>query len=102
MRIVPGHHPMDHEDPPAPADKNARGCRQGRCHDMQETERRPKLGGNARMKTAWKLFAAFAAAVVGGALIALPAEAQSYKAEYKVSTVLPAPFPWGLSAQKWA
>lgn len=54
------------------------------------------------MKTGWKLLAAFAAAVFGGASLPLSAEAQSYRAEYKVSTVLGAPFPWGLSAQKWA
>ncbi len=31
------------------------------------------------------------------------AEAQTaYKTEYKVSTVLGAPFPWGLSAERWA
>jgi tripartite ATP-independent transporter DctP family solute receptor len=53
------------------------------------------------MRMGLKLAATVAAAVVGGALMALPAEAQSYKAEYKVSTVLGAPFPWGLSAQKW-
>jgi tripartite ATP-independent transporter DctP family solute receptor len=53
------------------------------------------------MRTGLKLLAALAA-VVGGALLALPAQAQSYKAEYKVSTVLGAPFPWGLSAQRWA
>ena len=42
------------------------------------------------------------AAVVLAALTALPAAAQSLKSEYKVSTVLGAPFPWGLSAQRWA
>lgn len=35
------------------------------------------------------------------AFAALPAAAQDYKAEYKVSTVLPAPFPWGLAAERW-
>nr|WP_321445556.1 DctP family TRAP transporter solute-binding subunit [uncultured Cohaesibacter sp.] len=34
------------------------------------------------------------------ALIASPALAD-YKKEYKVSTVLPAPFPWGIAAEKW-
>lgn len=34
------------------------------------------------------------------AMIAAPAFA-AYKAEYKVSTVLPAPFPWGVAADKW-
>jgi tripartite ATP-independent transporter DctP family solute receptor len=50
------------------------------------------------MKTLLKL--ALAAAI--GALAALPAAAQDYKAEYKVSTVVPAPFPWGLAAERWA
>ena len=31
-----------------------------------------------------------------------PASAQNYKAEYKVSTVVPAPFPWGIGAEEWA
>lgn len=32
-----------------------------------------------------------------------PALAQdSYKDEYRVSTVVPAPFPWGIAAEKWA
>ncbi len=35
------------------------------------------------------------------ALTALPAAAQ-YKEEYKISTVVPAPFPWGIAAEKWA
>jgi TRAP-type transport system periplasmic protein len=30
-----------------------------------------------------------------------PAAAQTYKPEYKVSTVLGAPFPWGLMAERW-
>jgi len=30
-----------------------------------------------------------------------PAFAAQYKAEYKVSTVVPAPFPWGIAADKW-
>lgn len=28
--------------------------------------------------------------------------AADYKAEYKISTVVPAPFPWGIAAEKWA
>ncbi len=28
--------------------------------------------------------------------------AQDYKDEYRVSTVVPAPFPWGIAAEKWA
>ena len=43
---------------------------------------------------------ALAAAVA--CLAAAPASAQNYKSEYKVSTVLGAPFPWGLSAERWA
>jgi tripartite ATP-independent transporter DctP family solute receptor len=53
------------------------------------------------MKSGLKLGAALAAAVVAGALQSPTAEAQDYKAEYKVSTVLGAPFPWGLMAQRW-
>lgn len=34
--------------------------------------------------------------------LAAPAFAQSYKPEYKISTVVGAPFPWGLSAERWA
>ena len=30
-----------------------------------------------------------------------PAAAQTYKPEYKVSTVLGSPFPWGLMAERW-
>jgi len=30
------------------------------------------------------------------------ARAQTYKPEYKISSVVGAPFPWGLGAQKWA
>ncbi|MBN2752014.1 MAG: TRAP transporter substrate-binding protein DctP [Rhodospirillaceae bacterium] len=46
------------------------------------------------------------AAVAVTAAIAVPAgstlaEAAQYKAEYTVSTVLPAPFPWGIAADKW-
>lgn len=53
------------------------------------------------MKNGWRLLAALAATVAAGA-IAAPAEAQSYKAEYRISTVVGVPFPWGLSAQRWA
>ena len=36
--------------------------------------------------------------------VAMPwiARAQSYKPEYKISTVVGAPFPWGLGAERWA
>lgn len=45
-----------------------------------------------------------AAAVVAAALLVLPgvpATAAEYKPEYKVSTVLGSPFPWGVAAEKW-
>lgn len=35
-------------------------------------------------------------------LAATAAVAQEYKEEYRVSTVVPAPFPWGIAAEKWA
>ncbi len=44
-----------------------------------------------------KSVAILAAAVAMGGT----AWAADYKAEYKVSTVLPAPFPWGIAAEKW-
>jgi len=43
-------------------------------------------------------FAAAALATLGLA----DAEAQDYKDEYRVSTVVPAPFPWGIAAETWA
>jgi tripartite ATP-independent transporter DctP family solute receptor len=47
-----------------------------------------------------KLVAALAAA---GALAGLSGAtlAQSYKAEYKVSTVVAPPFPWGIAGERW-
>ncbi|MCP1336570.1 DctP family TRAP transporter solute-binding subunit [Futiania mangrovi] len=42
--------------------------------------------------------AAGAAALMATASIAT---AQTYREEYKVSTVVPAPFPWGIAAEKW-
>jgi tripartite ATP-independent transporter DctP family solute receptor len=53
------------------------------------------------MKNGWRLLTALVAVFAAGA-IAAPAEAQSYKAEYRVSTVVGNPFPWFISAQKWA
>lgn len=41
-------------------------------------------------------------AAVLSTTLALPVLAQDYKAEYKVSTVVPAPFPWGIAAERWA
>ncbi|MFV0514406.1 MAG: DctP family TRAP transporter solute-binding subunit [Jhaorihella sp.] len=41
----------------------------------------------------------------GAAVAALgvgAATAADYKDEYRVSTVVPAPFPWGIAAEKWA
>jgi tripartite ATP-independent transporter DctP family solute receptor len=35
------------------------------------------------------------------ALIALPAAAQTYKPEYKLSTVVGKPFPWGIAGERW-
>jgi tripartite ATP-independent transporter DctP family solute receptor len=54
--------------------------------------------------TFMKLFskAAVCALSVLAAFGAAPASAAPYKAEYTVSTVLPAPFPWGIAADKWA
>ncbi|MDC7785170.1 DctP family TRAP transporter solute-binding subunit [Rhodoplanes sp. TEM] len=51
-----------------------------------------------------RLFAALAlgAAIASAAMLPQPTAAQTYKPEYKVSTVLGAPFPWGVSAQRWA
>jgi tripartite ATP-independent transporter DctP family solute receptor len=44
--------------------------------------------------------------LMAGAALALamgaPAGAQSYKDEFRVSTVVPAPFPWGIAAETWA
>lgn len=46
-------------------------------------------------------FVKYLASAAMAVCIALPAWAADYKAEYKVSTVVPAPFPWGIAAQKW-
>ncbi|TVR11704.1 MAG: C4-dicarboxylate ABC transporter, partial [Salinarimonadaceae bacterium] len=52
------------------------------------------------MKFVKSLFAAATAVVMlGGATTAI---AQNYKDEYRVSTVVPVPFPWGIAAQTWA
>ncbi|MGB3244451.1 MAG: DctP family TRAP transporter solute-binding subunit [Sulfitobacter sp.] len=44
--------------------------------------------------------------IAAGAALAIlgsgAAIAQDYKEEYRVSTVVPAPFPWGIAADKWA
>lgn len=51
------------------------------------------------MKFVKSIIAAAAAVAVLGAI---PAVAQAYKDEYRVSTVVPAPFPWGIAAERWA
>ncbi|HSP24080.1 MAG TPA: DctP family TRAP transporter solute-binding subunit [Saliniramus sp.] len=51
------------------------------------------------MKFVKSIVAAAAAVAVLGAI---PAMAQTYKDEYRVSTVVPAPFPWGIAAERWA
>ncbi len=49
-----------------------------------------------------KLAVATLAVAIVAPLLATPtAFAAEYKAEYTVSTVLPAPFPWGIAADKW-
>lgn len=35
------------------------------------------------------------------AFAALPAAAQNYKSEYKLSTVVGKPFPWGIAGERW-
>ncbi|MCA8869278.1 MAG: TRAP transporter substrate-binding protein DctP [Rhodobacteraceae bacterium] len=44
------------------------------------------------------MVASAAVAILG----ATSSMAEDYKSEYRVSTVVPAPFPWGLAADKWA
>jgi tripartite ATP-independent transporter DctP family solute receptor len=48
----------------------------------------------------------FRTLVAAGAAVATlglsPALAQDYKDEYRVSTVVPEPFPWGIAANRWA
>lgn len=39
--------------------------------------------------------------LVGASMLIGPASAQDYKSEYKVSTIVPAPFPWGIAAERW-
>ncbi|KAA5607048.1 DctP family TRAP transporter solute-binding subunit [Roseospira marina] len=49
----------------------------------------------------FKTLLAAAGATVAVALTGPVAHAADYKDEYKVSTVLPAPFPWGIAADEW-
>ena len=50
------------------------------------------------MKLVKSLMAAATAVAILGAAPALA----DYKDEYRVSTVVPAPFPWGIAAERWA
>lgn len=57
------------------------------------------------MKLSRGLMALAAAGVAALALagpLTGPAAAADYKDEYKISTVVPAPFPWGIAAEEWA
>jgi len=38
---------------------------------------------------------------VAASIFVGPASAQDYKSEYRVSTIVPAPFAWGIAANKW-
>lgn len=48
------------------------------------------------MRTTKTILAAAAVALAAGPALA------DYKDEYRVSTVVPAPFPWGIAAERWA
>jgi tripartite ATP-independent transporter DctP family solute receptor len=37
-----------------------------------------------------------------GSITTFPAQAETYKSEYKLSTVLGKPFPWGVGSERWA
>ena len=50
----------------------------------------------------FKPLAVLAAAAALVMPLAGGAQAQDYKEEYRVSTVVPPPFPWGIAAQRWA
>ena len=49
-----------------------------------------------------KLLKALGLGLMASLLVAGSGSAQTYKSEYKISTVLGSPFPWGLSAERWA
>ncbi|MFP7569470.1 DctP family TRAP transporter solute-binding subunit [Marivita sp. S2033] len=49
-----------------------------------------------------KIFTNIVAGVALATIGVTTAVAQEYKDEYRVSTVVPAPFPWGIAAEKWA
>jgi len=54
------------------------------------------------MSRTTKAWALALSAVLVLPVLATEASAANYKPEYTVSTVLPAPFPWGIAAEKWA
>jgi tripartite ATP-independent transporter DctP family solute receptor len=45
--------------------------------------------------------ALLAGLAVAGLVAAAPVEAQTYKPEYKLSTVVGKPFPWGIAGERW-
>lgn len=49
-----------------------------------------------------KTFKTMIAAAVALTTLGFGPAMAEYKEEYRVSTVVPAPFPWGLAAEKWA
>ncbi len=51
--------------------------------------------------TLGKLLMTALAMAVAALAATTPLKAAEYKAEYKVSTVVPAPFPWGIAVDKW-
>ncbi len=51
--------------------------------------------------TLGKLLMTASAMAVAALATTTPLKAAEYKAEYKVSTVVPAPFPWGIAVDKW-
>src|SRR6187401_1856137 len=64
---------------------------------------KPDAAGGDEMTSKLKLAVGLAVgAALAAGLLGVPAEAQALKAEYKISTVVGPPFPWGLAAQRWA
>ncbi|MBI3708952.1 MAG: DctP family TRAP transporter solute-binding subunit, partial [Proteobacteria bacterium] len=53
------------------------------------------------MPTFWRLSAVAAAAAVVATAFGGAAIAQTYKPEYKLSTVVGKPFPWGIAGERW-
>src|SRR5690606_23495710 len=58
-------------------------------------------GGRSLMSLVKTILGAATAALLFAGVMPGTAAAQ-YKSEYTVSTVLPAPFPWGVTAEEWA